>query len=49
MLELKFLSKKLLLLVLCGVLVCSIQACAACTAVYVGSDVSDEGSIIVAR
>ena len=28
---------------------CSIQACAACTAVYVGSDVSDDGSIIVAR
>ena len=25
------------------------QACAACTAVYVGSDVSDDGSIIVAR
>ena len=49
MLELKFLSKKLLLLVLCGVLVCSIQACAACTGLYVGSDVSDDGSIIVAR
>ncbi|MBQ2612413.1 MAG: C69 family dipeptidase, partial [Methanobrevibacter sp.] len=49
MLELKFLSKKLLLLVLCGLLVCSMQACAACTGLYVGSDVSDDGSIIVAR
>lgn len=49
MLELKFLSKKMILLILCGVLVCSMQACAACTGVYVGSDVSDDGSIIVAR
>ena len=49
MLELKFLSKKMLFLILCGVLLCSMQACAACTGVYVGSDVSEDGSIIVAR
>ena len=34
---------------MCVLLLCSIQACMACTAVYVGSDVSDDGSIIVAR
>ncbi len=49
MLKIKFLSKKLLILVLFGVLLCGMQACAACTAVYVGQDVSDDGSIIVAR
>ena len=47
--KLKFLSKKLLFLVLFGVLLCSMQACAACTAVYVGPDVSEDGSTIVAR
>ena len=49
MLELKYSSKKLIFLVLCVLLLCSMQACAACTGVYVGSDVSDDGSIIVAR
>ena len=49
MLELKYLSKKLIILVLCVALLCSMQACAACTAVYVGQDVSDDGSIICAR
>ena len=50
MLEEKYSSKKLRVLVLCGILVCSMQACAAaCTAVYVGSDVSADGSIIFAR
>ncbi len=49
MLKIKFLSNKLLILVLCGVLLFSMQACSACTAVYVGQDVSDDGSIIVAR
>ena len=47
--ELKYLSKKLIILVLCGVLLCSVQACAACTAAYVGPDVSDDGSVICAR
>lgn len=47
--KLKFLSKKLIVLVLVGLLVCSMQACAACTAVYVGSDVSADGSVIFAR
>lgn len=49
MLELKFLSKKLIVVVSCLLPVCSMQACAACTAVYVGSDVSADGSIIFAR
>lgn len=49
MLDLKDLSKKLIVLVLCGLLVCSMNACAACTAVYVGQDVSADGSIILAR
>ncbi len=49
MLEMKNLSKKLIVIFLCGLLVCSIQACAACTAVYVGQDVSADGSIIIAR
>ena len=48
-LSLKFLSKKLVVIFLCGLLVCSMQACAACTAVYVGSDVSADGSSIIAR
>ena len=30
-------------------LLCSMQASAACTAVYVGQDISDDGSIIFAR
>ena len=49
MLELKHSSKKLIFLVLCVFLVCSMQTCAACTAVYVGSDVSADGSLIFAR
>ena len=49
MLELKFLSKRLMVVVLCLLLVCSMQTCAACTAVYVGSNVSVDGSIIFAR
>ena len=50
MLELNYLSKSLLVLVFCGLLVCSIQTCeAACTAVYVGPDVSADGSVIFAR
>ena len=49
MLGLSFSPKKLVFLVLCVLLLCSMQACSACTAVYVGSDVSDDGSIIVAR
>lgn len=49
MFELKYLSRKLIVLLFCGLLVCSMQACAACTAVYVGSDVSADGSIIIAR
>ena len=36
-------------ILLCGLLVCSMQACAACTAVYVGPDVSADGSAIIAR
>ena len=49
MLESKYLSKKLIVLFLCGLLLCSMQASSACTAVYVGSDVSADGSIILAR
>lgn len=49
MLEFKYFPKKLIFLVLCVLLVCSMQACSACTAVYVGQDVSADGSIIVAR
>ena len=49
MLEFKYLSKKTMFLVLCVLLVCSMQACSACTAVYVGQNVSSDGSIIVAR
>ena len=41
--------KKVIILVFCGLLVFSMQACAACTAVYVGPDVSADGSIIFAR
>ena len=47
--KIKYLSKKLIILILFAVLLCSMQACAACTGVYVGQDVSDDGSIIVAR
>lgn len=47
--ELKDLYKKLMVLIFCGLLVFSMQACVACTAVYVGSDVSSDGSIIFAR
>ena len=45
----KYLSKKLMILMLCAVLLCSIQACAACSGLYVGSDVSEDGSVIYAR
>ena len=47
--EFKYLSKNLVFLVLCLILVCSMQSCSACTAVYVGPDVSADGSIIFAR
>ena len=48
--ELKHSSKKLIVLILCGLMLCSMQASsAACTAVYVGSDVSADGSVIFAR
>ncbi|WP_407420953.1 C69 family dipeptidase [Methanobrevibacter sp.] len=49
MLKLNYLPKKLVFLLFCVLLLCSMQACFACTAVYVGSDVSDDGSVIVAR
>ena len=49
MMEAKHLSKRLIFMALCVLLVCSMQACSACTAVYVGQDVSADGSIIVAR
>ena len=49
MLELKYSSKRMIVLVLCLLLLCSMQASAACTAVYVGSDVSADGSIIFSR
>jgi|GEM_PF-1675386 len=49
MLGLNYSPKKLVFLVFCILLICSMQACFACTAVYVGSDVSEDGSIIVAR
>ena len=49
MLKLNYSSKKLLILFFCGLLICSMQASAACTGVYVGQDVSDDGSIIIAR
>lgn len=49
MLDSKYLSKRFVVLLLCVLLVCSMQTCAACTAVYVGQDVSADGSIIFAR
>ncbi len=49
MIKSKHLSQKLIVLVICGLLLCSMQACFACTAVYVGPDVSADGSIIFAR
>ena len=45
----KHFTKILVVFLLCGLLVCGMQTCAACTAVYVGSDVSADGSIIMAR
>ena len=45
----KYLSKRLIVLVLFVILISTMQACAACTAVYVGQDVSEDGSIILAR
>lgn len=47
--KIKYLSKKLIILILFSVLLCSMQACAACTGVYVGQDVSEDGSVIFAR
>ena len=47
--KLKYSSKELIVLFFCGLLVCSMQASAACTAVYVGQDASADGSIIIAR
>ena len=47
--EAKHLYKRLAFMALCVLLVCSMQACSACTAVYVGQDVSADGSTIVAR
>lgn len=49
MLKLKDLSKVLIVILLCGLLVFSMQTGSACTAVYVGSDVSADGSTIIAR
>lgn len=49
MFKLKRIQKNMIFSVLCILLVCSMQACAACTAVYVGQDVSEDGSIIFAR
>ena len=49
MIKFKYFSKKSMILILCLVILCSIQACTACTAVYVGPDASDDGSVIVAR
>lgn len=49
MIKFKYFSKKSIILILCLVILCSIQACTACTAVYVGPDASDDGSVIVAR
>ena len=49
MFKLKNSSQKLIVLVFCGLLIFSMQASAACTAVYVGKDVSTDGSIIFAR
>ena len=48
-LKLKYSYKKLIVLSFFLLLLCSMQASAACTAVYVGQDVSDDGSIIFAR
>lgn len=47
--EKKYLSKKLIVLVFCGLLLCSIPAGSACTGIYVGKDVSADGSAIIAR
>lgn len=49
MIKFKYFSKKSIILILCLAILCSMQACSACTAVYVGSDASDDGSVIVAR
>ena len=49
MFKLKKSSQKLIVLVFCGLLIFSMQASAACTAVYVGKDASTDGSIIFAR
>ena len=49
MLKLKDLTKVLIVILLCGLLVCGMQSCSACTAVYVGPDVSADGSAIIAR
>ena len=45
----KNLEKKLIILFLFIVLLCSVQASFACTGVYVGSDVSEDGTVIYAR
>lgn len=49
MLEIKKFRRKLLVLFLCGLLVCGMGACSACTGIYVGSDVSADGSAMIAR
>ena len=49
MIELKYLSKKGIVIILCVLLLCGTQASAACTAIYIGSDVSADGSTIMAR
>lgn len=49
MIDSKYLYKKVIVLFLCGLILCGTQACAACTAVYVGSDVSADGSNMIAR
>ena len=47
--KINYFSRKSIAFVLCVLLLCSMQASAACTAVYVGSQASDDGSIIIAR
>lgn len=49
MLRLKNSTRKFIVLFLCALMVCSTQACAACTGIYVGPDVSSDGSSIFAR
>lgn len=49
MFKFKKLSVKLIFTLFCMLLICSMQVSSACTAVYVGQDVSEDGSIMLAR